>query len=102
VTEKTPRQIAVEHATVIAGGDALVQATPEALAEFLRCAIEADRAQRQPEIYIVQNDAGDIVDVFRDADEATAQYQDGYSVVEETIWEPGGFAAAAAEPEDRG
>lgn len=93
---KTPRDIAIEHATRIAGSDAIVRATPEALAEFLRCAIEADRAQRQPEIYIVQNEPGDVVDVFRDADEAKAVYPDGFTVVEQTIWEPGEYAAARA------
>lgn len=47
----------------------------------------------QPEIYIVQNEDGFIVDVFRDADEATAAYQgEGCSVIEETIWEPGEYA----------
>ncbi|WP_143015810.1 hypothetical protein [Microbacterium sp. 77mftsu3.1] len=94
VTIKTPREIAIEHATIIAKGDASISMSPEALAEFLRCAIEADRAQRQPEIYIVQNEPGDVVDVFRDADEATAAYQEGYTVIEETIWEPGEYAAA--------
>jgi hypothetical protein len=46
----------------------------------------------QSEIYIVQNDAGDVVGVFRDADEATAAYQEGYSVIEETVTEPGEYA----------
>lgn len=54
----------------------------------------------QPEIYIVQNDAGDVVDVFRDADEATAAYGEGYSVIEETIWEPGEYRAAVESEED--
>lgn len=54
----------------------------------------------QPEIYIVQNDAGDVVDVFRDADEATAAYGEGYSVIEETIWEPGEYRAAIESEED--
>ena len=61
----------------------------------LAAAIEADRAQRHHwdgEIYIVQNDTGDVVDVFWDADEATAAYQDGYSVIAETAWEPGEYA----------
>src|SRR5690606_17089647 len=53
-------------------------------------AVEADRAQRQPELYIVQNDVGDVVDVFRDPDKATEAYQgETYSVIEETVWEPG-------------
>lgn len=51
----------------------------------------------QPEIYIVQNEAGDVVDVFRDADEATAAYQEGYTVIEETIWEPGEYASVRIE-----
>jgi hypothetical protein len=46
----------------------------------------------QPEIYIVQNDAGDVVGVFRDPDEATAAYQEGYSVIEEMVTEPGEYA----------
>jgi len=46
MTLKIPAEIAVEHATKIAQGDSMVHATPEALSEFLRCAIEADRAQR--------------------------------------------------------
>lgn len=51
--------------------------------------------QPQPEIYIVQNDQGDVVDVFRDADEATEAYQEeSYSVIEETIWEAGAWRAA--------
>jgi len=46
MTLKTPAQIATEHARLIANNHITVTATPEALAEFLRCAIEADRAQR--------------------------------------------------------
>lgn len=63
-------------------------------------AIEADRAQRHHwdgEIYIVQNDAGDVVDAFWDADEASAAYQytasgSEYSIIQETAWEPGEYA----------
>ncbi|UVG34345.1 hypothetical protein SEA_GRASSBOY_88 [Microbacterium phage Grassboy] len=51
---------------------------------------------QSPEIYIVQED-GDVIDVFRDEDEATAAYQDeSYTVIEETIWEPGEYARANA------
>lgn len=42
---KTPKQIADEHAAIISLGEPVVTASPEALSEFLRCAIEADRAQ---------------------------------------------------------
>ena len=68
--------------------------TQNALRTIVAAAIEVDRAQRC-EIYIVQNDLGEVVDVFRDADEATAAYQgETYSVIEETVWEPGEYAAA--------
>jgi hypothetical protein len=60
-----------------------------ALLSLITGAVEADRAQHRPEIYIVQDYSGDVVDVFRDADEATAFFQDGYSVIEETVSEPG-------------
>lgn len=67
----------------------------DAVEGLIVAAIEADRAQRHhwdAEIYIVQNDVGDVVDVFRDAGEATAAYQDGYSIIQETVWEPGEYA----------
>lgn len=52
---------------------------------------------QSPEIYIVQGEGGDVIDVFRDADEATAAYQDeSYTVIEETIWEPGEYNRANA------
>lgn len=86
-TYKTPEDIA--DATI----DTVTTLTPKGARQLIIQAIEADRAQRQPEIYIVQNEAGDVVDVFRDADEATAAYQEGYSVIEETIWEPGEYAS---------
>jgi len=90
-THKTPEDIA--DATI----DTVTTLTPKGARQLIIQAIEADRAQRQPEIYIVQNEAGDVVDVFRDADEATAVYQEGYSVIEETIWEPGEYASVRIE-----
>ena len=66
----------------------------EALKQFALAAIEADRAQRR-EIYIVQGDGGDVLDVFRDEDEAlAARPHDNYrrSIIAETIWEPGEYA----------
>lgn len=90
---KSPEQIADEHY------DRYVeQATSGGYPKWrttIRDAIKADRAQRAAvgaEIYIVQTDTGEVVGVFRDADEATAAYQDGYSFSEETIWEPGEYA----------
>ena len=61
---------------------------------LVAAAIEIDRAQRQPEIYIVQNDLGDVVDVFRDKGVAEAVYFNGFSIVEDTVWEPGEYEAA--------
>ena len=96
---KTPEQIAAQimgdtETTTMwsdaAGGWVTIESQ-------LAAAIEADRAQRQPEIYIVQNDTGDVVDAFRDADEASAAYQhtasgSEYSIMQETVWEPGEYA----------
>jgi hypothetical protein len=78
MTTRTPEQIATEHAQKIAQGSAVVKATPEALAEFLRCAIEADRAQRVTDderealARIIQGFEGDpeYWQNFRDAAEA--------------------------------
>ncbi|WP_217181588.1 hypothetical protein [Streptomyces sp. AC495_CC817] len=92
---KTPQEIAANYLTRYLKTRATDE--PMSIFETIRDAIEADRAQRQPEIYIVQNEAGDVVDVFRDADEATAAYQDDYTVIEETVWEPGEYAAARAK-----
>lgn len=96
MTIKTPEQIAEDVETAfIASSDQ----TPEIRAAII-AAIEADREQRHhwdAEIYIVQDDAGDVVDVFRDADEASAAYQytasgSEYSIIQETVWEPGEYA----------
>lgn len=70
------------------------------LRQIMREAIEADRAQRHnwdAEIYIVQNDAGEVLDVFRDSDEAAAAYGHRYdagtaSTIAEIVWEPGEYA----------
>ena len=89
---KTPEQIAADVYWTLAD-DALPDSpNGDDYRSIMIAAIEADRAQRQPEIYIVQNDVGDVVGVFRDADEATAAYQDGYSIIQETVWEPGEYA----------
>lgn len=61
------------------------------VARMIVAAIEADRAQRR-QVYIAQNDGGDVANVFYDADEATTAHQDGYSVIEETVWELGEYA----------
>lgn len=90
---KTPEQIAAE----LYDPDKGWAVGSDSVHPLIIRAIEADRAQRQPEIYIVQNDMGDIVDVFRDADEATDAYQDGYHLIEETVWEPGEYAAHITE-----
>ena len=50
----TPKQIADIHTEKIARGDDLVRATPAALSEFLRCAIEADRRQHAEQIALVR------------------------------------------------
>lgn len=73
--------------------------TAHDMLDVIRAAIEADRAQRSPRptVYIVQNDVGDVVDAFQDADEATAAYQEGYSITEETPWAPGEYAAQRIE-----
>lgn len=101
---KTPEQIAAEAMCAFSIIDQDEDFNPngdveQVSADFIRdqiiAAIEADRAQRDHgdgEIYIVQNDVGDVVDAFRDADEATAAYQDGYSIIQETVWEPGEYA----------
>ncbi len=84
----TPEQVAAQQTAH--ESDAATY-TLDYMREQIAAAIEADRAQRGPEIYIVQDDTGDVLDVFRDPDEATAAYQEGYSVIEETVWEPGEF-----------
>ncbi len=92
---KTPAQVADEIASLPEFASLTEEDLGLTVEAMMILAVQADRAQRQPEIYIVQNDLGDVVDVFRDADEATAAYQDEtYSVVEETVWEPGEYAAA--------
>ena len=104
MTSKTPEQIAEEAA--LAAYRAAHTVTPEFDAQIARiqriivAAIEADRAQRHHwdgEIYIVQNDVGDVVDAFWDADEASAAYQytasgSEYSIIQETVWAPGEYA----------
>lgn len=66
--------------------------TREDVWQLIVTVIEAERAHVQPEIYIVQDDTGEVVDVFRDSDEATDAYQgDSYTVIEETIWEQGEY-----------
>ncbi len=67
------------------------------IASQIVAAIEADRAQwhhRDAEIYIVQDDLGDVINVFRDAKEAAAAYEAPpyRSIIEETVWEPGKYA----------
>lgn len=104
---KTPEQIAAMqaqfiyaaahevHVTDVGANDAGLAATERATLAAIEAAIEADREQRHhwdAEIYIVQNDAGDVVDTFWDADEASAAYQAGYSIIAETAWEPGEYA----------
>jgi hypothetical protein len=86
---KTSEEIADEILADVVEGDYAFAAKP-----WIVKAIEADREQRH-EIFIAQNDGGDVVGVFFDADEATAAYPHGpyYSVVEETVWEPGDYAA---------
>ncbi|AWN04707.1 hypothetical protein HOT29_gp089 [Microbacterium phage Squash] len=83
----TPREIATDALTGYALG---ADITREDVWQLIVDVIEAERGSATPEIYIVQDEGGDVVDIFRDADEATAAYQDEkYSVIEETIWEPG-------------
>lgn len=96
---KTPQEIAAEIAPNFPGLNDPFMAVFQG---WIAAGIEADRAQRQPEIYIVQNDVGEVVDVFRDAGEATAAYQEGYSVVEETIWEPGEWYSMADQTREEG
>lgn len=102
---KTPERIARdsmtgEHWEAVDPHGVWQEAREPQLIAVIAAAIEADRAQRHHwdgEIYIVQNDAGDVVDVFRDADEASAAYQhtasgSEYSIIQETVWEPGEYA----------
>lgn len=96
-TIKTPEQIAAD---VMGDTDTTTMWSDHAggwvtIASQIAAAIEADRAQRHhwdAEIYIVQNESGDVVDAFWDADEATAAYQEDYSIIAETAWEPGEYA----------
>ena len=112
-TLKTPAEIASDTYWAKSLPDTPTGAELRAVIE---AAIEADRAQRQrqalealrefdekypekakvthSEIYIAQNDAGEVVGVFRDPDEATAFFQDGYSIIEESVSEPGELADA--------
>ena len=99
MTLKTPEQIALSLTGHHAAND--LDADPLTAARALMvAAIETDRAQRHhwdAEIYIVQNDTGDVVDTFWDADEASAAYQHTasgapYSIIAETAWEPGEYA----------
>mgnify|MGYP001317669685 CR=1 FL=1 len=51
------------------------------------------------EVFIVQNDIGDVVDVFADPDDASDAYQftdSGalYSIIKDTVWRPGEYARA--------
>lgn len=102
MTIKTPEQIARQAMTgprwaAVDPWGVWQEGREAALIGAITSAIEADRAQRHHrdgEIYLVQNDTGGVVGVFRDADEATAAYQDGYSIIQETVWEPGEYAAA--------
>ena len=84
---KTPQEIAADIYWT-----ATDATTGPAIRALIVAGIEADRAQRQAEIYIVQNEQGEVMDVFRDADEATAVFQDGYTVIEERVSEPGEMA----------
>lgn len=71
----TPAQIA---ATVTGSTDDTSQ---------YRAALEAAAMAQSAEIYIVQNDLGDVVDVFWTKDNAKAAAHEGaYSVIEETVW----------------
>ena len=96
MTLKTPEQIAYRAIEENSPGYPL----PGIVIDIIVAGIEADRAQRRHrdgEIHIVQNDAGDVVGVFRDADEASAAYQhtasgSEYSIIQETVWEPGEYA----------
>jgi len=102
---KTPEQLADELGypsqdadPMIVQGLAKRDPLHDTLRQLVIDAINADRAQRQPELYIVQNDVGDVVDVFRNPDEATEAYQgETCSVIEETVWEPGEWRKANAE-----
>ncbi len=103
---QTPEQIADAAMSAFTVTDVDEDLNPEGdveeisygfIREAILDAIVADRAQRQPEIYIVQNDGGEVIDVFRDADEANAAYQFtesglAYSIIEETVTEPGEYA----------
>ena len=98
MTIKTPQQIAKE--TAEAWDARTFGPVEDVILAVAREAIEADRAQRHHwdgEIYIVQNDGGDVVDTFWDADEASTAYQFtasglAYSIIAETPWEPGEYA----------
>ena len=118
MTRKTPEQIAEEAARTVLRDNGLKNPAredplavlgfemgegieyEEALKQFALAVIEADREQRHHwdgEIYIVQGENGDVLDVFRDADEASAAYQyttsgAPYSIIAETVWEPGEYA----------
>ena len=102
---KTPEQIARQAMTgprwaAVDPWGVWQEGREAALIGAIASAIDADRAQRHHwdgEIYIVQNDVGEVVDVFRDADEASAAYQhtasgSEYSIIQETVWEPGEYA----------
>ena len=88
---KTPEQIA--DSIFNAERSAWAHGEPDRTRTLVVAAIEADRAQRH-EIYIVQNDGGNVVDVFYDGDEAQAAYPPSAtrSIIAEPVWEPGEYA----------
>ena len=102
---KTPEQIAIRPLVSIESrleelNITITTDVEVAIKRGIIAAIEADREQRHHwdgEIYIVQGENGDVLDVFRDADEADAAYGHRYdtaavSVIAETPWEPGEYA----------
>lgn len=99
-----PGQLESARAVLAIWDEAKKRGTPhrreaEKVAEALRELVTNAYTLPQPEIYIVQNDSGEVVGVFRDADEASAAYQythsgAEYSIIEETVSEPGEYADA--------
>lgn len=73
--------------------------TGEQIIPLIVEALSLARAEPQDSaIFIVQDEGGDVVNVFRDPEEADARYQTGsYTIIEETVWEPGQFAQAEKE-----